>query len=294
MKTPIIVKIYLALSLSGLGLSCAQPEENVNRRRFAPVEGVTEADFQPAPAVEAPKELVYAALELTETKLPELIDPIFFSNIQLVSKTLEDEIVIFGKDGNSWVYKPGTEAELNLIPPAVVNPQGSTLYTLPSGQFWIVSPEEVGKRKDAVGTDQGAVVIERFGTDVFSGNKSKISVLFATASSIVLHLETHIVILTSENNKPSFNQFALNSLPVSLGGPIIAAGQAKNKAFWLASKDAMALLEPRGSGYSWSKVRLPLPGEGEFKSLALWLDQDVKAAKGSAMLQRAETLWERE
>lgn len=286
-------KVQACVLLAAIGVGCAKQDESVNRRRFAPSEDATLATDNEGGS-DAELETVYATPNFVESKHTSLLDPIFMSNIQLASKTKADEIILFGKDGNSWVYKPGGEGQITAISPAVVNPEGSTLYSLNDQQFWIVSPEEIGKRKTGAASDQGAVTIERFGTDAFPGNKDKIAVLFAGPTEIILHLETYLVILTTESGKPSFNQFALASLPVDLGGQVLAAGRSGSKGFWLANKDTFALLEPRGTGFSWTKVHLPLSGLEDYRMFAAWLDTEAKAAQGSALILHGEKMLEKE
>ncbi len=285
-------KLSFCLLVLAMGVSCAKPEETVNRRRLAPeadaIAGEKNPNEEPVAVVE------YENLELVQAKNMEALSADFLNNIAFISKPATDVVVIFGKDGNSWVYNPGNEAPPAAIAPAVVAPEDSSLYPLPDGEFWTVSSEEIGKRKtSADATAGGAVIIERFGTNVFEGDKAKITVLFAAANDLIFTLDTHIVMLNTQNGKPSFNQFVLSKLPIDLEGPVVAAGRGTDKSYWLASKEDVALLTPSGSGFTWTKVKLPLDGQQDYRHLAMWLDKDKKAAEGDVLLLIGDKLLSR-
>jgi hypothetical protein len=123
------------------------------------------------------------------------------------------------------------------------------------------------------------------------GNKDKMKVLFAAATDIILHLETHLAILSVKEGQAVLNQFDISKLPISLGGAIRAAGRGAGGSFWFANGDQIAVVEPKAEVFSWKKVKAPLMGYEDYVQLALWPDIGTKMASGDVVLLHGDKFW---
>ena len=284
-----------AITLGTLG-ACGKSVEVSNQRTVVPntaaagEAGSGDRDSDNPDSTKSPV-VEYAALDLIEAPNADRLASGFVAGLLAINKVAENKIVLFGPEGKSWVYNPGDNLPPTALDPVVVAPQGSTLYTLPDGEFCLVSQTEVGKRKASPAQDSGLITVERFSTSRFDGNKAEIKALYASKSDLILNLSTHLVILSIRGGEAAFSQFALDKLPVKLNGPILAAGQAKDGAYWLASKDQLALLVPKGLSFSWSEIKVPLNGREHYKMLGLWLDQGAKNVLGDAVMLVDDKIW---
>lgn len=284
-------KICLALGLLAALQACSKAEEPVNRRGHSLLsKAAGEARDAEAGVIGADSERL-SAISLLEARNAEAIGAEFVDNIQLVSKISEDQIIILGKDGRSWIYNPGDDAAPELIE-AVTTPPSGQLYTLPEGQFWIVSNDSIGRRKNSSSEEEaGTVKAQSFSTSVLPGDKSKLRVLFAGPKDLILHLGTHIVVLSVQNDQIVNNPFALESMLPKLDGEIVAAGKADNGALWFAAGEKLILAEPKSLSYKWTGYHLPLEGHAGYQQLAMWLDLSGKGPKGDALVLDAGKIW---
>ncbi len=294
MKIKGLSAIFWVLAL-GLSPSCSKNSETeVNKRTPREAEGANadpnrDNSGNGFGSGDAMGDVTFGALSLQLAKNSENLGADFVSNVVIVNKTKEDQTVIFGKGGRSWVYGAPDKAPQQLEPSVVVA-EGSQLLTLPDGEFWVVRPEELGRRK-AGSVDQGSITIERFSLATVQGNKEKIKVLFAGATDIILHLETHLAVLSVKEGQAILNQFEIAKLPVNPGASIKAAGRGANGSFWFASGDQVALVEPKAEVFSWKKIKIPLAGYEDYLQFAAWPDLAAKMVMGDAVLLQGDKFW---
>ena len=245
-----------------------------------PADGSSD-DGKPIRTVKAP---ILQIAKNTEHLTSEFLD-----NVSLVSKISPDQIMIFGKNGRSWIYGKD-ELVPQVLEATVFKPDGSQLFTLPEGDFWVVSSTEIGRKKSG-SVEQGRVTIERFDIGTLEGVKANIKVLYVSPLEIILHLETHLALLSIQDGKLSSNQVVINKFPFPLGGPIQAAGRAINGSFWIAYRDFLALLEPKEAVFSWSKVRIQMGQHLDYTQLGLWLDQTNNDLVGDVLALQEGKFW---
>ncbi len=282
-------KVYLT-SFLGLGLgavACSKSDETINHRGKSLAIRVNNEANDLKVGVIGEGSGTLTTLELQETKSEISAD--FFANIALASKISEDEIIVMGKDGKSWVYKSSEDSAPELLEPVTTPPSGM-LYTLPSGNFWIVSAESIGRRKPS--TDAAVVKALSFSTSVLPGNKEKMRVLYAGPTDLILHLDTDLVILTvSPDQQILNNAISLASITPKLDGPIVSAGKGSNGSFWFAAGEKLIISEPRGVTFSYTGYHMPTNGHADYKSLAMWLDTSKKGALGDVLMLQADKIW---
>lgn len=298
-------------------VACAAGEEEVNKRQdkraqltdfnkvLADKEAAQNADANPEKGkdpAQAPVETI--TLPTLEVKMPALklaadatLAGLKPADVILVNKISANELMIFGKDGKSWHYKPAAAAgeQLKAIDPIVVNPMGSTLYSLPDGQFWFVSADKLGRHKaQAPGDMMGAektVTVEQFSTATFLGDKSKIKVLFAVADEIILHLDNHIAIVTilPAPAPAQIKQLPIEKLPVDLKGEIQAGRSADG--YWFRSAAGLFFLSKtvKTDVSPWSKSVLAVE-PAAISSLAMWPDPVNAKFVGASVVLSAGTL----
>jgi hypothetical protein len=226
---------------------------------------------------------------LVEAKNNEAATPEFKANIGLVNKVSATQIVLFGKDGKSWLYNPAADTPPTQMDPAIVQPAGYSLYTLPDGKFWLVGPQTLGRRKagEAAG---GSVPVENFNTSTIKGDWAKVRVLYAAVDTIILHLDSNIAILAIRNGTPSVSQFS-SALPAPLEGGIVAAGETEAGGYWFAGKETVALLEMSGLSLAWSRAKVPLTGHEDYAQLAMRIDSVKKEVSGDVLVFQGDKYW---
>jgi hypothetical protein len=279
-----------AMALLSLTFACS--EEVVNRRgevaasMALPANPDTkDGDVQTDPG----KSSDFVGPTLTEAKNNAGLTPEFKANINLVNKVSATEIVLFGKDGKSWLYNPAADAVPTQMEPAIVQPTGYSLFTLPDGKFWLVGPQTLGRRKagEAAGT---SVPVENFNTSSIKGDWTKVRILYAAVDTIILHLDTNIAILAIRNGTPSVSQFN-SALPVPLEGGIVAAGETESGGYWFSGKETVALLELSGLSLAWSRAKVPLVGHEDYAQIAMRIDSTKKEVSGDVLVFQADKYW---
>jgi hypothetical protein len=279
-----------AMALLSLTFACS--EETVNRRgEVAASISLPASPDQSDGDVksDAGKSTDYVGPTLTEAKNNAALTPEFKANINLVNKVSATQIVLFGKDGKSWLYNPAADAPPTQMDAAIVQPSGYSLYTLPDGKFWLAGPQTLGRRKagDAVG---GTVPVENFNTSSIKGDWTKARVLYAAVDTIIIHLDTNIAILTIRNGTPSVSQFS-STLPVPLEGGIIAAGETESGGYWFSGKETVALLEMSGLSLAWSRAKVPLTGHEDYTQIAMRVDSAKKEVSGDVLVFQGDKYW---
>lgn len=284
----------IALSMAS-AIACSKSEETLDKRQTKlgavldqradnsdqkPAEGGGgEGNAEPKPA-ELPS-VEFEAISLSAAKGLESIPAEELTATDLIEKVSETELVIFGKDGKSYVHTIGSKDAPVELEAAIQVPEGARLYSLPGGQFWFVGADQLGRRKDvpADAANGDAINVEQFSTSSFEGDVKKLKVLYVSASEIIVHLDTHIAILAVKDGKSLLNQFPIEGLPVDLKGTI-QAGKTVNDGYWFVANSKLSLLLPneQGTGLVWSNGQLALP-EGATQ-IAMILDAGSKKALG--------------
>lgn len=275
-----------------LSLTFACSEETVNRRGEVAASTILPANPPPGDGdiqTDPGKSTDFIGPTLLEAKNNAGLTAEFKANISLVNKVSATQIVLFGKDGKSWLYNPAADAPPTQMDPAIVQPEGYSLFTLPDGKFWLVGPQTLGRRKagEAAG---GSVPVENFNTSTIKGDWTKIRVLYVAVDTIILHLDTNIAVLAIRNGTPSVSQFS-PTLPVPLEGGIVAAGETEAGGYWFASKETAALLEMAGLSLSWSRAKVPLTGHEDYTQIAMRIDSSKKEVTGDVLLFQADKYW---
>jgi hypothetical protein len=279
-----------AMALLSLAFACS--EEAVNRRgevaasMVAPSKSETnDGDVQTDPG----KSADFVGPALTEAKNNADLTPEFKANINLVNKVSATQIVLFGKDGKSWLYNPAADTPPTQMDPAIVQPAGYSLFTLPDGKFWLVGPQTLGRRKAGEPTG-GSVPVENFNTSTIKGDWAKVRILYAAVDTIILHLDTNIAILAIRNGTPSVSQFS-SALPVQLEGGIVAAGETESGGYWFSGKETIALLEMSGLSLAWSRAKVPLTGHEDYAQIAMRIDSAKKEVTGDVLVFQGDKYW---
>ncbi len=273
-----------------LSFGCARvTEKDVNRRNAQGAEPSRSGQGTNGSG-DATVQADLSPLVLQLAKNSELAPADFFKNISGISKIKEDQIILFGKNGKSWVYGSTPDQPPKVLEPSVVGGEGAQLFTLPESEFWLVKADEVGRRK-AGSVEQGSITIERFSTAALQGNREKMRVLYAGVNDLILDLETSIAILSIREGQALLNQFDTSKLPVDLGGSIRAAGRGQNDSFWFAAGDQIAIVESKSEVFSWKKSKIPMPGFEDYTHLALWIDPAAKQVLGDSLMLQGEKIW---
>ncbi len=298
MKTWSIKAASIILSVSS-AIACSSAEQTVNKRQdkqaklvafndkiLADKKASNDAnpDSQP-PAEAGDDDVIYVDIPVGEVKVPAIklsadaaLTSVKPADVLLANKINATDFVLYGKDGKSWVYKPAAAAadQLKELKP-IVNPKGSTLYTLPDNQFWFVSPDQLGRHKsktDGATADGANIKAEVFPTTTLLGDKSKMKVLFANADEIILQNDTHIAIVTvlAAPKPAQLKQLPIEKLPVDLKGEL-SAGLSQN-GYWFRSAAGLFFLSKAKSTdvNPWSKNAFALE-PADLSSLALWPDE---------------------
>ncbi len=285
---------FVAMALLSLAFGCSR--EAVNRRGevaaglSVPVGPVTsDGDVQTEPSTTTTT-LDFVGPTLVEARNNEALTPEFKTNLVLVNKVSANEIVLFGKDGKSWLYNPAADTPPTQMDPAIVQPDGFGLYTLPEGKFWLVGPNTLGRRKAGEGAG-GAVPVENFNTQTIKGDWTKVKVLYAAADTIILHLDSNIAVLSIRTGTPSLSQFS-STLPIALdGGSIVAAGETESNGYWFASKETVALLEMAGLNLAWARAKVPLAAHADYSQIAMRIDSSKKEVTGDVLVFQGDKFW---
>jgi hypothetical protein len=279
-----------AMALLSLAFGCSS--ETVSRRGEAAASRAVTVEPKPGDGdiqTDPGKSTDFVAPALTEAKNNAALSAEFKANISLVSKVSATEIVLFGKDGKSWLYNPAADAPPTQMDAVIVQPVNYSLYTLPDGKFWLVGPQALGRRKasEAAGA---SVPVENFNTSTIKGDWTKARVLYAAVDTIILHLDTNIAVLAIRNGSPSVSQFS-STLPVALEGGIVAAGETEAGGYWFAGKETVALLEMSGLSLSWSRAKVPLQNHVDYSQIAMRIDSTKKEITGDALLFQGDKYW---
>lgn len=279
-----------AMALLSLVFGCSS--ETVSRRGEAAALKAVPAEPEPSDGdiqTDSGKSTDFVGPTLTESKNNAALTKEFKDNINLVSKVSATAIVLFGKDGKSWLYNPAADTPPTQMDPAIVQPQGYSLFTLPDGKFWLTGPQTLGRRKagEAVGA---SVPVENFNTASIKGDWAKVRILYASVDTIILHLDTNIAVLAIRNGTPSVSQFS-STLPVPLDGAIVAAGETETGGYWFAGKESVALLEMSGLSLAWSRAKVPLTGHEDYSQMAMRIDSAKKEVTGDVLLFQGDKYW---
>jgi hypothetical protein len=279
-----------AMTLLSLMFACS--EEDVSRRGevAASITLPATRDLNSGDGkADSGKSSDYVSPTLTEAKNNAGLTPEFKANINLVNKVSATQIVLFGKDGKSWLYSPAAGAPPTQMDAAIVQPSGYSLYTLPDGKFWLVGPQSLGRRKagEAAG---GTVSVENFNTSSIKGDWTKARVLYAAVDIIIIHLDTNIAILAIRNGTPSVSQFS-SALPVTLEGGIVAAGETESGGYWFSGKETVAQLEMSGLSLTWSRAKVPLTGHEDYLQIAMRVDSEKKELSGDVLVFQGDKYW---
>ncbi len=279
-----------AMALLSLTFGCS--EESVNRRGEVAASISVPATSDPNNGdvkTEPGKSTDFVGPTLTEAKNNAGLTPEFKANILLVNKVSATQIVLFGKDGKSWLYNPAADTPPTQMEPAIVQPSGYSLFTLPDGKFWLVGPQTLGRRKAGEGAG-GAVPVENFNTSTIKGDWTKVRVLYAAVDTIILHLDTNVAILAIRNGTPSVSQFS-SALPVQLEGGIASAGETEGGGYWFSGKDTIALLEMSGASLAWSRAKVPLTGHEDYTQIGMRIDSGKKEVTGDVLVFQGDKYW---
>lgn len=277
------------MALLSLAFGCSS--ESVSRRGEAAAARAVAAEPKPGDGdiqTDPGKSTDFVAPPLTEAKNNAALSAEFKANIGLVSKVSATEIVLFGKDGKSWLYNPAADAPPTQLDAVIVQPVNYSLYTLPDGKFWLVGPQALGRRK--AGEAGASVPVENFNTSTIKGDWAKARVLYAAVDTIILQLDTNVAILAIRNGSPSVSQFS-STLPVPLEGGIVAAGETEAGGYWFAGKETVALLEMSGLSLAWSRAKVPLQDRADYSQIAMRIDSTKKEVTGDALLFQGDRYW---
>ncbi|RZA25304.1 MAG: hypothetical protein EOP10_07245 [Proteobacteria bacterium] len=301
MKTWSIKAASIILSVSS-AIACSSAEQTVNKRQdkdkqaalasfnekiLAEKKASGDATPDDQKPVEDPKDdVIVVEIPVGEAKVPSIklsadaalasVKPV---DVLLANKISAFDFVLFGKDGKSWSYSPAAAAgaQLKAITPIVVNPPGSVLYSLPDNQFWFVAPDKLGRHKakvDGTMDDAKSVKVEQFSTATFLGDKTKIKVLYASVDEIILHLDTHIAIVSvlPSPQPAQIKQLPIEKLPVDLKGEL-SAGRSQG-GYWFRSAAGLFFLSKtdKADVNPWSKNAFALE-PANLSALALWPDE---------------------
>lgn len=236
-----------------------------------------------------PKASDFSGPTLVEAKNTAAVSPEFKANVLLASKISAEQIMIFGKDGKSWLYNPTADAAPTQLEPPIVKLSGTSLLTLPDGKFWVVGDKTIGRRKAGDGTG-GSVPVENFNTTTIKGDWAKTRVLYAAPDTLILQLDTSVAILAVRNGTPSLSQFS-STLPVALEGGIVAAGETVGGGYWFASKETVAVLEMSGLSLAWSRAKVPFTGHEDYGQIAMRIDSGKKVVDGDILLFQGDKYW---
>jgi hypothetical protein len=173
--------------------------------------------------------------------------------------------------------------------PAIVQPQGYSLFTLPDGKFWLTGPQTLGRRKAGEAV-VGSVPVENFNTASIKGDWTRVRILYASVDTIILQLDTNIAVLAIRNGTPSVSQFS-STLPVPLDGTIVAAGETETGGYWFAGRESVALLEMSGLSLTWSRAKVPLTGHEDYSQVAMRVDSVKKEVTGDILLFQGDRYW---
>lgn len=217
------------------------------------------------------------SVEIPEIKMPGLklaTDAVLAdieSEVILVSKVNATDFMIFGAEGKAWLYKPSLAADdrLKVVKREVVNLVGSTLYTLPDNEFWYVSESKLSRLKEV--SDSGKVISEDYSTGALKGDKTKMKVLYVSKEEIILHLDTHISILTVLPGIPAkHKQIEIAKIPVDLKGEI-HAGRSTG-GYWFKSAAGLTFLSSAVTDAPWSKSAFAID-PADMSSIAMIPDE---------------------
>ncbi len=206
-----------------------------------------------------------------------------FSLINKISAT--DFVLHTGKA--SMVYHAGDAlADVKALEPQVVVPTGSTLYSLPDNEFWLVSADSLYRRKAvdaATAADSKTVPVEQFATSLLPGDTKKLKVLYAAKDELIVSLDTFVAILAIKDGKPYLNSIELAKLSFDLKGDL-QAGRLENGGYWFRSASGLYLLMPpeAGKDFVWKKADLSFD-PAVSGQLAMWLDSDALKASGNVI-----------
>lgn len=283
-------KIILFASLSLPMISCNQAAEEVNKRENS---ALTEADAivgsgdNNAIDVVTEEELVnFSGVSLLPAANLDQYPAESLAALQLVSKINSEQTVVFGGDGQSWLYGGPDSAGLEAIEPAISGLQGRTRYVLPEGDFWVVDAETVSKRKAAADPEQeNRIVMFNFDLTALAGSRDNLRVLGITHEALILHMGSHVGVLEVKDDLASAYEFEIK-LPGAAAGSILSAGAIEQGGYWfLTDSSNFALLTQKEGAWTWSVVSLPMTNsEGNLKAAALWLDSAAQSAAGDAAI----------
>ena len=277
--------------------ACAPPEQTLDKRgaKLAEIEVIGNGDLgggkqgaDPEPsdgdkpdAVTPP--LVVPEISLTALKLAAAkdLETIKFDDIILTSKVSPNEFVLFAKDGKSFAYKPDAAVSTDILKPieaVVVAPEGATLYSLPDQQFWFVSPDKLGRHKPAVegaAADDKSITVEQFSTKSFSGDLSKMKVLYVSVDEVIFDLDTHLAIINVKSEPARITQLPIDKLPVDLKG-VLQAGRTDAGYWFRTAANVFLLASTEVEGVSpWTKASFTVD-PADLSGYAMWPDVSGK------------------
>lgn len=287
-----LVKALLMCILAPIWLSCAGSKRSLNYRGSSQAALNAQTAGENSPVIrdgDATASTEVKGPPFIEAKNSEALNAEFRANILLASKISDAQLVIFGKDGRSWLYNPSESSAPTMLGASISKPNGSSLFTLPEGKFWLIGDHAVSRRKltDAA---PGVIPVENFDTSSIQGDWSKLKVLFVSNDQIILHLDTMIAILQIKDGKPILSQFS-SKIPVDLEGDIRAAGETVDGGYWFAHNDTFAILSFKASKLAWTKLKIKLTAYEDYSVFAMRLDLAKKELAGDALLVQADKIW---
>lgn len=211
----------------------------------------------------------------------EQLDQAFYENVALVSKVSEGAVILFGRNGSSWLYG-GEEDELpRLIQPLIGVPEGQQLLTMDASDFWLVSSSRASKRRFDEEVPANQIVLHNFDLSQVLGQRDKLKILGATHQSLFLHLVSHIVILSVVDGETAAYEFSAE-FPGGFEGEIRAAGETTEGGYWFATENRFAILNYRDQRWHWNFAEMP-SNLNDYSSLAARLDLDGQRLSGDSV-----------
>jgi hypothetical protein len=209
------------------------------------------------------------------------LDQAYRDNLLMASKVAEGTNILFGKDGTSWIYGQEGSDQPEEVLPAIAPPEERQLLTMDQGDFWIVGPERVSKRKMGPDMAENQIVLHNFDLTKLSGDASQLRILGATHTTLILSLGTHLAIFTVWDGLTSAYELEAK-LPAGIEGDVIAAGDTTDGGFWLATADRFALLKQVELQWHWNIADIPMD-LADYTSLALRIDVEGQRPVGDSV-----------
>lgn len=205
-----------------------------------------------------------------------------FDNFMLASRLDDGGIVLVGRNGTSYQY--GGPDGLIEIQPRIVPPVSRQLLTISSQDFWLVGDQISRPKAGANGEGEDGVTLINYSLDSFSGDKSKLRVLFVSANSIIFATDEKIGIISYRNGLDVAFQFGNPTIPFPLETIVSAGESTKQDSYWFASQDnRFVLLENIDGNWSRNHLNISVKGVEKPKFITFKLDRESSALVGEAL-----------